>query len=93
MSEDVIQVAENFWNIRGSFKVAGLVDIGTQASLVRRSDGKFLMLDSYTLSGRRPENTRTDRPSTDSTRSSIAPTLLAMPPVTSVPRDPPSELA
>lgn len=51
MGEQIIQVAEDFWNIRGSFKVAGFVDIGTQASLVRRPTGKFLMLDSYTLSG------------------------------------------
>jgi len=51
MGERVIQVAEDFWNIRGSFKVAGVVDIGTQASVLRRSNGKFLMLDSYTLSG------------------------------------------
>jgi hypothetical protein len=28
-----------------------LVDIGTQASLVRRENGKFLLLDSYTLTG------------------------------------------
>lgn len=51
MSERVIQVADDFWNIRGSFKVAGVVDIGTQASVLRRANGKFLMLDSYTLSG------------------------------------------
>lgn len=49
MREHIIQVAEGFWNIRGSFKVAGLIDIGTHASLVRRSDGRFLLLDSYTL--------------------------------------------
>ncbi len=49
MSEKVIQVAEGFWNIRGSFKVAGLIDIGTQASIVRRAGGGFLLLDSYTL--------------------------------------------
>jgi len=49
MKEHIIQVADGFWNIRGSFKVAGLIDIGTHASLVRRSDGRFLLLDSYTL--------------------------------------------
>lgn len=51
MREHIIRIAEDFWNIRGSFKIAGLVDIGTQASLVRRPSGRFLMLDSYTLSG------------------------------------------
>ena len=51
MRPHIIQVAEGFWNIRGSFKVAGLVDVGTQASLVRRANGRFVILDSYTLSG------------------------------------------
>ena len=51
MSERVIQVADDFWNIRGSFKIAGFVDIGTQASVVRRGDGSFIILDSYTFAG------------------------------------------
>lgn len=46
----LVQVAEDFWNVRGSFKVGGVVEIGTQASLVRRANGKFLWLDAYTLS-------------------------------------------
>lgn len=41
------QLAEHFWNFRGTFKIANVIDIGTHASLVRRSDGRFLMLDSY----------------------------------------------
>ncbi len=45
----IIDCGEGFWNIRGSFKIAGLLDIGTQCSLVRLSDGRFVMLDSYTL--------------------------------------------
>lgn len=51
MGSKLIQIADNFWNIRGSFKVAGFIDIGTQASLVRLASGKFVFLDSYTLSG------------------------------------------
>jgi hypothetical protein len=51
MSSKIIQIADNFWNIRGSFKIAGIIDIGTQASLIRRKNGKFVFLDSYTLSG------------------------------------------
>jgi len=50
MSSKIIQIADNFWNIRGSFKIAGFIDIGTQASLVRLESGKFVFLDSYTLS-------------------------------------------
>ena len=49
MSPRVIEVAPDFWNIRGSFKIAGLVDVGTQASLVRRANGRFVLLDSVAL--------------------------------------------
>lgn len=51
MSSKIIQISDNFWNIRGSFKVAVVIDIGTQASLVKLANGKFVFLDSYTLSG------------------------------------------
>lgn len=51
MSSKLIQISDNFWNIRGSFKIAGIIDIGTQASLVKLANGKFVFLDSYTLSG------------------------------------------
>ena len=51
MGSKLLQIADNFWNIRGSFKVAGFIDIGTQASLVKLASGKFICLDSYTLSG------------------------------------------
>ena len=49
MSAKLLQISDDFWNIRGSFKIAGLIDIGTQASLVRLKNGKFVFLDSYTL--------------------------------------------
>ncbi|MAM60236.1 hypothetical protein [Maritimibacter sp. UBA3975] len=50
MRERIIDCGNGFWNIRGSFKIGGLIQIGTQASLVRLGDGRFVMLDSYTLS-------------------------------------------
>jgi len=46
----IIRIADDFWNVRGSFKIAGLVDIGTHISLIRLANGNFLFLDSYTLS-------------------------------------------
>lgn len=49
MADKIIRVADDFWNIRGSFKIGGVVDIGTQASLVRLADGNFLFLDSYSM--------------------------------------------
>jgi hypothetical protein len=50
MRPHIIQVADDFWNIRGSFKIGRVIDIGTQASLVRRGNGRFVFLDSYALS-------------------------------------------
>ncbi|MCP4807751.1 MAG: hypothetical protein GY913_10145 [Proteobacteria bacterium] len=49
MSEKIIDVADGFWNIRGVFRLGGVVDIGTHASLVRLGDGRFVLLDAYTL--------------------------------------------
>ena len=46
---DIFQIADNFWNIRGSFKVGFVIDIATQVSLVKLKNGKFVFLDSYTL--------------------------------------------
>jgi len=51
MADDILNVADSFWNIRGSFRVGGVLDVGTQASLVRLASGKFVFLDAYTLSG------------------------------------------
>ena len=51
MGSKILQISDEFWNIRGSFKIAGFIDIGTQASLVKLESGKFVFLDSYTLSG------------------------------------------
>ncbi len=51
MSDKVVEFGDGFWNIRGTFKIAGLLDIGTQASLVRLKNGRFVILDSYPLEG------------------------------------------
>lgn len=45
----ILNIADDFWNIRGSFRIGGVLDIGTQASLVRLASGRFVMLDSLTL--------------------------------------------
>lgn len=50
MADPIIEVAEDFWNFRGSYKIGGVVDVGTHASLVRRSNGRFVLLDAYTFS-------------------------------------------
>ena len=49
MTDKIIKIADDFWNIRGEFRVFGLLNIGTQASLVKRGNGKFVLLDAYSL--------------------------------------------
>lgn len=49
MSEEIVKIADDFWNIRGEFKIGGVLNIGTHASLVRRASGKYVLLDAYTL--------------------------------------------
>ena len=49
MSEQIRQISDDFWNIRGDFKIGGIINIGTHASLVRRGNGKLVLLDAYTL--------------------------------------------
>ena len=46
-----VEIADGFWNIRGSFKLLGLFDAGTQTSLVRLSGGGYVLLDAYRASG------------------------------------------
>lgn len=52
MSEQILNIADNFWNIRGDFKIGGILNIGTHASIVRCANGKFILLDAYTLQGK-----------------------------------------
>lgn len=49
MAKQILKVSEDFWNIRGEFKIGGVVNIGTHASLVRLRDGNYVLLDAYTL--------------------------------------------
>jgi hypothetical protein len=49
MTDKIIKISDDFWNIRGEFRVFGLLNIGTQASLVKRGNGKFVLLDAYTF--------------------------------------------
>ncbi|WP_120717992.1 hypothetical protein [Tsuneonella amylolytica] len=46
----MIDCGHGFRSIRGDFRVGGVVNVGTQCSLVKRTDGGFVFLDSYTLS-------------------------------------------
>jgi hypothetical protein len=43
------QLAETFWNVRGVYRVAGLLDIGTHMSLMQRPGGRFVVVDGCAL--------------------------------------------
>lgn len=51
MAGALTDYGNGFWNLRGSFKIRGIIEVGTQASLVALPSGKFIWLDSYTLDG------------------------------------------
>jgi len=43
-------IGTNFWNVRASFPILkGLVDIGTQMSVIKLSNGKYLLIDTVPL--------------------------------------------
>jgi hypothetical protein len=48
-SRKIVTIGDNFWNIRGDLRIAGLVNIKTQMSLAKRANGKFLLLDACEL--------------------------------------------
>lgn len=52
MSSTLIRISDDFWNVRGSFRLGGLIDIGTHMSLVRRPSGRFVLLDACPMSSR-----------------------------------------
>jgi len=51
MTEALHDLGQGFWTIRGDLRLGGVLNVGTQAALVRLSDGGFAMLDSYPLQG------------------------------------------
>ena len=51
MSDKIHDLGAGFWSIRGSFVRDNIIDIGNQSALVKLASGKFILLDSYTLTG------------------------------------------
>ena len=49
MADKIYDLSAGFWNIQGSFRLGGIVNVGTQCSLVELGSGRFIFLDSYTL--------------------------------------------
>ncbi|QDA36707.1 hypothetical protein E4191_21745 (plasmid) [Paracoccus liaowanqingii] len=51
MTEAIRDLGADFWTIRGDLRIGGVLNVGTQAALVRLSSGGFAILDSYPLRG------------------------------------------
>ena len=51
MSEKIIDLGNGFYNIRGNFRIGGVLNIATQCSLIQLDSQRFIFLDSYTLTG------------------------------------------
>ena len=49
MTGRLTEIGEGFWRVSGDFKLGGVINLGTQASLAHLSDGNYVFLDSYTL--------------------------------------------
>ena len=49
MADHLTDHGNGFWNVRGTLRIAGLLNVGTHCSLVRLSSGRFVFLDSYDL--------------------------------------------
>src|SRR3989338_2874866 len=47
--KSIKEIGTNFFNIRTSFKIKGLINIGTHMSLIKLSTGKFLVIDTVPL--------------------------------------------
>lgn len=48
MTDDarITDLGHGFWNIRGDLRIGGILNVGAQSSLVRLSDGGFVMIDA-----------------------------------------------
>lgn len=44
-----LQVGPNYWNIRGQFKIAHIIDIGTHMSIIGLNNGRYLIVDTIPL--------------------------------------------
>ena len=51
MTDKIHDLGAGFWNIRGTFRIGGVLNIGTQCSLIKLDSGRFVFLDSYKLTG------------------------------------------
>ena len=51
MTDKIYDLGAGFWSIRGSFIKDNIIDIGGQCALIKLQSGRFIFLDSYSLTG------------------------------------------
>ena len=51
MTDRIVRITDDFWTVRGAFRILGLLNIGTQTSIARLAGGGFALLDSYPFVG------------------------------------------
>lgn len=51
MAEHLHDLGNGFYNIRGDFRLGGVLNIGTHCSLIQLDDDRYVFIDSYALSG------------------------------------------
>lgn len=49
VKERLVQIGEGFWNVRASFKVLLVLNIGTHMSIIKLKNEKFLIIDTIPL--------------------------------------------
>ena len=46
---ELYSIGPGFWNVRGRFKAYKVIDIGTQMSIIKLRNGKFLVIDTVEM--------------------------------------------
>jgi hypothetical protein len=49
MNHRAIEVDTGFWNLRGSYRIGGILELGTHMSLVQLASGRYVALDACNL--------------------------------------------
>jgi hypothetical protein len=63
MTDRIVRITDEFWTVRGAFRILGVLNVGAHASLARLASGGFALLDSYAFDGpiKRAIHERTDQ--------------------------------
>lgn len=51
MTDRIVGLGSGFWTVRGDYRIAGVLNVGTQMALIEIEPGRFIALDSYRPAG------------------------------------------